>query len=254
MPPVPVDDPIAALRETPDRTGVLADFDGTLSAIVDDPASAVPVDGVVDTLRALARRYRRVAVISGRPVSFLTPLLPASLTISGLYGLEGIRRGRRHDHPLAGSWREVIDDVAAVSAAQGPPGMLVESKGLSITLHYRSHPELEDDVRRWAERQAARSGLVVRPARMSVELHPPIDVDKGTAVRQLAAGLEAVCYLGDDVGDLDAFAALDELAGRGVRTVRVAVHSGEAPGALVDRADVVVDGPKGAVEFLRRLL
>ena len=200
------------------------------------------------------KRYRRVAVVSGRPVSFLAPLLPRSLTISGLYGLEEVRRGRRRDHPLSGSWREVIDDVASVSRAHGPPGMLVESKGLSLTLHYREHPEIEADVLRWAERQAARSGLVNRPARMSVELHPPIDIDKGTAIRDLTSDLDAACYLGDDVGDLQAFVALDELAGRGATTVRVAVNSGEAPGALVERADVVVDGPAGALTFLRRLL
>jgi trehalose 6-phosphate phosphatase len=248
------DDAIDALRAAPDRTGVLSDFDGTLSPIVDDPATAVPVDGVVDTLSELARLYRRVAVVSGRPVAFLTKLLPRSITISGLYGLEGVSRGRRRDHPQAGTWREVIDDVAAVSMDQGPPDMLVEPKGLSITLHYRQHPEIEDDVRLWAERQAARSGLISRPARMSVELHPPIDVNKGTAIRELSAGLAAMCYLGDDVGDLDAFGALDEQAAQGATTVRIAVHSGEAPSALVDRADVVVDGPTGALEFLRRLL
>jgi trehalose 6-phosphate phosphatase len=248
------DDAIAALRAEPDRTGVLSDFDGTLSPIVDDPATAAPVDGVVDTLGELAKHYRRVAVVSGRPVSFLTRLLPRSITISGLYGLEGVIRGRRRDHPQAGSWREVIDDVASVSKAQGPRDMLVEPKGLSITLHYRMHPEIEDDVRLWAERQAARSGLISRPAKMSVELHPPIDVNKGTAIRELAVGLAAMCYLGDDVGDLDAFAALDEQAARGATSVRVAVRSGEAPSILVDRADVVVDGPPGALDFLRRLL
>jgi trehalose 6-phosphate phosphatase len=248
------DEAIAALRADPDRTGVLSDFDGTLSPIVDDPASAVPVDGAVEALDELSRVYRRVAVVSGRPVSFLTKLLPRSITISGLYGLEGVIRGRRRDHPQAGSWREVIDDVVSVSKAQGPRDMLVEPKGLSITLHYRMHPEIEDDVRLWAERQAARSGLVCRPAKMSVELHPPIDVNKGTAIRELAVGLAAMCYLGDDVGDLDAFAALDEQAALGATTVRVAVHSGEAPSVLVDRADVVVQGPAGALDFLRRLL
>jgi trehalose 6-phosphate phosphatase len=248
------DEAIDALRADPERTGVLSDFDGTLSPIVDDPASAVPVDGAVEALDALSHIYRRVAVVSGRPVSFLTRLLPRSITISGLYGLEGVVRGRRRDHPQAGSWREVIDDVVSVSMAQGPRDMLVEPKGLSITLHYRMHPEIEDDVRLWAERQAARSGLVCRAAKMSVELHPPIDVNKGTAIRELAVGLAAMCYLGDDVGDLDAFAALDEQAALGATTVRVAVHSGEAPSILVDRADVVVQGPTGALDFLRRLL
>jgi trehalose 6-phosphate phosphatase len=89
---------------------------------------------------------------------------------------------------------------------------------------------------------------------MSVELHPPIDADKGTALEQLVEGLGAVLFAGDDHGDLPAFDALDRLAGRGVDTVRVAVASAEVPRELVDRADVVVDGPAALVALLRTLV
>lgn len=233
---------------------MLVDFDGTLSPIVVDPADAKPLSGASEALLALARRYRVVAVLSGRPVSFLEPMIPASVVISGLYGLEVVRDGERADHPFAGAWREVIDDVVAQSRARGPVGMRVESKGLSITLHYRGHPEIRDDVQAWAAHQSARSGLRVGVARMSYELHPPIDSDKGTAVEDLVGTLTAVSYMGDDVGDLPAFAALDRLASRGLHTVKVAVGSSEAPAALIDAADLVVDGPGGAVDLLQRLL
>lgn len=248
-----VDGRLDRFRASPDRAGILADFDGTLSLIVADPALAELYEGVFDALAGLGRRYRRVAVISGRPAAFLEPKLPRSVVISGLYGLEVVKRGRRRDHPLAGSWREVIDDVASISRAHGPEGMLVETKGLSLTLHYRQRPEIGPDVRRWAERQAARSGLQCRPARMSYELHPPIKANKGTAVHELADDLDAVLYVGDDVGDVQAFAALDELAEKGVVTVRAAVASDEAPATLVDRADVIVEGPSGVLELLRQL-
>jgi trehalose 6-phosphate phosphatase len=241
-------------RTLPRRSGVLMDFDGTLSPIVDDPSAARPLAGAADVLRDLARRYRVVAVLSGRPVSFLEPLLPASVVLSGLYGLEVYRNGERLDHPFAGAWREVIDDVAAQSRARGPVGMRVESKGQSLTLHYREVPELADEVTAWAAQQSARSGLRVRPARMSVELHPPIDSDKGTAVEELAAKLTNLCYVGDDIGDLPAFAALGRLAERGVHTVSVAVRSNEAPHELLDAADVVVNGPRGTLDLLRQLL
>ena len=236
---------IAAVRADPRHSGILVDFDGTLSPIVDDPATAQPLDGIPDVLDRLAQRYERVAVVSGRPVAFLVRLLPPSLFLSGLYGLEVIDRGRRRDHPSGGAWREVVDDVASYSAARGPAGMRVESKGLSLTLHYRTRPEIADDVRDWAERQAARSGLRVRPARMSVELHPPIEADKGTAVDEVASGLAAVCFIGDDVGDLPAFDALDRLEAGGTVVLRVAVRSDEAPAELLARADHVVDGPEG---------
>lgn len=242
------------IHAEPATSGILTDFDGTLSPIVDEPDEAAPLDGVPALLDQLAARYAVVGVLSGRPVSFLERHLSGALVLSGLYGLEVVRDGERHDHPSGGMWREVIDDVATVARASGPGEMRVESKGLSLTLHYRGHPELQAQVQELAARQAARSGLTVRPARMSFELHPPIEADKGTALRDLAAGLGAVCFLGDDLGDLPAFAELDRLAEGGVATVRVAVRSDEAPTDLLDAADIVVDGPEGARDLLQTLL
>jgi trehalose 6-phosphate phosphatase len=62
-----------------------------------------------------------------------------------------------------------------------------------------------------------------------------------------------VCFLGDDVGDLPAYDGLDRLRDAGVHTVRVGVSTEEAPPELLARADVVVDGPAGALEVLQRL-
>lgn len=235
------------------HTGVFTDFDGTLSAIVDDPAAAVAEPGAVAALEALVGRVGRVGVLSGRPVEFLRARLPSTLVLAGLYGLELLVDGLRHDHPSGGVWRGVVDDVASQAAARGPDGMRVEVKGLSLTLHYRGRPDIEPAVRAWAEQQAARSGLELRPARMSYELHPPIQVDKGTTLVELADGLSSVCFLGDDVGDLPAFDGLDRLAAAGVATLRVAVRSNEGSPDLLDRADVVVDGPAGAVALLEAL-
>jgi trehalose 6-phosphate phosphatase len=250
----PSPEQLDVIRAVPLRSGILVDFDGTLAHIVDDPAAARPVAGAAELLGELAARYRLVAVLSGRPVSFLQSVLPASILLSGLYGLEVARGGERVDHPLAGSWREVIEDVTMLAEARGPEGMRVEPKGLSLTLHYRTRPDLEDAVHEWARRQASRSGLVARPAKMSVELHPPIEADKGTAVEQLAEGLAAVCFVGDDVGDLPAFAALGRLAERGVSVLRVAVDGPECPAELIAEADATVDGPDGALALLRSLL
>lgn len=235
---------------------MLCDFDGTLSAIVDHPDDAQPVDGAVDALARAGEAYGLVGVISGRPVSFLERWLPPRLVLCGLYGLECLRDGRRQDHPSAGTWREVIDDVAAICEAKGPRGMWVERKGLSLTLHYRQAPEVAADVLRVAEQQALRSGLLLRPAKMSYELHPPIEANKGTTLYELVsgAGLRAAIFLGDDVGDLTAFDALDRLAADGVATVRVGVESPEAPDLLLERADLVVDGPEGALAVLLALL
>lgn len=235
----------------PATAGIFCDFDGTLSDIVMDPARARPVAEAVELLDRLSGTYGRVGVLSGRPLSFLQQFFPPSLFLAGLYGLEVVDGGQRLDHPQAGTWREVVDDVAACSKARGPAGMRVEHKGLSITLHYRGDEDLAPAVRDWAAGQAARSGLVPRPARKSVELHPPIRADKGTAIRDAAEGLSAVCFVGDDVGDLPAFASLDELADQGVATIRAAVRSDEVEPELVERADVVINNPAGVVGLLR---
>lgn len=248
------DDPLAAFRDDPPAAGIFTDFDGTLSPIVDDPATAEPLPGVPELLGRLAGQYGMVAVVSGRPVAFLADRVPPSVLLAGLYGLEVQVDGELVLSPDAERWREVVDAARAQSEAAAPPGVLVESKGLSLTLHYRSDPGLESTVVALAEDVAADTGLVVHAARRSVELRAAVDVDKGTVVREHAAGLRAACYLGDDIGDLAAFAALDDLAGQGIRTVRVAVRSDESPAELLRAADVTVDGPDGAAALLRTLL
>jgi len=248
-----VPDPFARLTADPPTTAIFCDFDGTLAAVVDDPASSRPVPGAVDALQRLAGRYGRVGVLSGRPLGFLAPLFGDDVFLAGLYGLEIRDAGVRRDHPGAGRWRSVVDDAASSCGRSGPAGMRVEHKGLSITLHYRGTPGIADAVVAVADAEAARTGLVARRARMSVELHPPIDADKGTALREAAAGRSAVAFFGDDVGDLPAFDALDALAAEGVATVRGVVRSDEVDPGMLARADVVLDGPDEVVGLLNGL-
>ena len=81
---------------------------------------------------------------------------------------------------------------------------------------------------------------------MSWELRPPVPTDKGTVVAGLAAGLRAVCFVGDDTGDLPAFGVLGQLRAGGVDTLAVAVGGPETPPEVLAAADLVVDGPAGA--------
>jgi trehalose 6-phosphate phosphatase len=247
------DDALAPFLADPARAALVVDYDGTLSPIVADAATARPHPDAHALLARLRDRLGLVAVVSGRPVDFLAPLVPPGLVLAGLYGLEVATEVGRRDHPQSGNWREVIDDVAGRAETRGPKGIVVERKGLSLTLHYRTVPELEGATAAFAAEQALHSGLVARPARMSWELHPPIEVDKGTAVLALAGDFGAVAFAGDDFGDLPGFDALDELDLRGVTTLRIAVDSAEAPLELLERADVVVDGPDGLVALLERL-
>ena len=262
-----LDDLLKPFLASPLTAGVLTDFDGTLAPIVEDPTAAKALPGAVLTLHRLARHYRRVAVISGRPAEFLVRQLRLDhdellagetagegLIVSGLYGLQAASAGVVTAHPDCETWKPVIDTVADEADEQMPEGVIVERKILTVTLHYRTHPEAADWVKAWAEETAARTGLHLHPARMSEELIPPIPINKGKVVGDLSQGLEAVCFFGDDVGDLPAFDALDILRTQGVHTLKVVARSAEASSTLLDAGDVVVDGPEGALAVLNRLV
>jgi trehalose 6-phosphate phosphatase len=251
------DDALAAalhtLRADPARTALLVDFDGTLAPIVEDPDAAVPLPGIVDALDALRPRFGVVAVISGRPVSYLERHVPGDLVMVGLYGLERVQDGHLERHPDVAGWRPIVEGVIEAARRELPDGVGVEDKGLSLTLHLRPRPDLASVAFDWASAAAARTGLHMRRARMSAELHPPVTADKGTVTADLIAGLAAACFIGDDVGDLPAFTALDTFAAGGGAAVRAVVMSNEAAPELLAVADVLLDGPPGVLDFLTAL-
>ena len=151
----------------------------------------------------------------------------------------------------------VRDELPAlVDSVGAPEGTWIEDKGRSLAVHTRRAAEPDaalDLLRPRLERLAERAGLVTEPGRMVVELRPQ-GVDKGAALRglvhEVAAG--SVLYAGDDLGDLPAFDAVDDLREEGVPGVTVCSASDEVT-EVADRADLVVPGPGGLAEFLRGL-
>ena len=255
------DDPLGRLRRDPSTTAIVTDFDGTLSPIVEDPEAARPLPGVIDALHDLAARFGRVAVVSGRPVAFLRDRLeladrpPSRLFVSGLYGIEWLEDGEARVHETAQAFAAAVAEAADRAEAAAPAGVYVERKGYSVTVHVRNAPDQLDWARSWSEATSHTTGLALHGGRMSFELRPPIEVDKGTVVDAVIQGSSAACFLGDDLGDLPAFDALDRLrAAAGAATVRVGVRSAEAPAELLERADVVVDGPEGSLALFRTVL
>lgn len=242
----------------PGATALITDFDGTLSSIVEDPTAARPLNGVPDLLDRLSRCFGVVAVVSGRPVSFLVEhLLPrgagaSQVRLVGLYGMEEVGPdGSPRLNAAAEPWLPVVVDVAVRLQADAPLGVQIERKGAAVTVHWRRVPRAENwAIGRVAE-EALRSGLVPHPGRASVELRPPLNIDKGTIVHQITAGCGAACFLGDDVGDLPAFAALARRAHEdGTNVVGVAVRDAETAPEVLAAADLVVDGPEEAGAIL----
>jgi len=249
-------DLLASLRADPLGACLLCDCDGTLAPIVDDPGAAAPLPGAVAALHHLAGRLGRVGVVSGRPASWLHDRFGNGLMLSGLYGLERVTDdgdGSVVELEEAGPWRRVVAEVATRAEAGAPAGLVIERKGLSVTLHFRTAPERRSWAESFAADEASATGLEASGAKASIELRPPIPVDKGTAVRQLVDGFTAVAYLGDDAGDLPAFKVLDELAATGIATVKLVVASTELAEAVRAAADFLVDGPEEVAELLSGL-
>ncbi len=244
----------SAWLSNPSSAGVVADYDGTLANITDRRLT-VPLPGVREVVASLARFLGVVAIVSGRPVEFLRRSLGDidGLTLVGLYGLERSQGAVLAVSESAQGWCEVIARVAEAADREAPRGVDVEHKGLALALHTRQHPEHFEWSKQWASERAAGTGLVAQPGRLSVELLPPVVADKGTVVRDLAVGLDAIAFFGDDTGDLPAFGALGELRASGKATLAVGVRSAEQPEALASAVDLLVDNPVAAVELLRTL-
>ncbi len=131
----------------------------------------------------------------------------------------------------------------------------VEEKGLAIAIHTRRLPQSRQVFDRLLPELsdlARRHELVVEPGKEVVEIRGA-GMDKGQPVRRLAEGLHArgFLYAGDDLGDVEAFEALDALEAEGLATLRVAVDPAE-DSALGASADLVAGGPEGVLELLER--
>ncbi|MDQ4142383.1 MAG: trehalose-phosphatase [Actinomycetota bacterium] len=250
---------VSSLLESPEQTGVFLDFDGTLSEIVDDPAAARPVEGADEVLSDLGSRLKLVAVVSGRSAHQLVDWLGPDAEIWGLHGAERSIDGRVEVAEQAQPFVARMAVVAEQARAQlAHLGVEVENKGAMLGLHYRRASDPGTAGSRVSEAATALArdhDLAVGHGRMVVELRPPIAFSKADVVlrRSRESDLKAAAFVGDDVVDLPAFDALEELAREGVAIARVAVDSPEAPPELLERADVVVTGPRGVVEWLSLL-
>ncbi len=233
-------DLLARLTAEPRLAAILLDVDGTLAPIVDRPEDARVPEETRRELARLASRYALVACVSGRPGDEVTRLV----------GVPGVAAVGEHGLELAAEAKEWADRVAVFASGVDWPA---ERKPLSVSFHFRRADD-EAAARAYLTRveAAARAeGLVPRWGRMVLEVRPPVEANKGTAVEALVrrANVGRALYAGDDTTDVDAFAALDGLE----LGVKVAVGSTAAPTALLEAADLVVEGTEGVLSMLRDL-
>ncbi len=254
---------IEAVLADPARALVALDYDGTLAPIVDQPSEAVPASGALHALGRLAPRVRLVVVITGRPAPVVVQLAGFQgaeglehLLVLGQYGLQrwDAAGGLTQPEPLPGV-TGARRDVSRLLAKDGS-GLWLEDKEHSLVVHARATSGGDAALERLAPAirgTAEQAGLEVHPGRSVLELRPP-GHDKGGALLAVIDEYQAdaVLVAGDDLGDLPAFAAVEQRRAAGHPGCTVASDSAELD-AVRERADLVVDGPAGVVALLEAL-
>jgi trehalose 6-phosphate phosphatase len=246
------------VTDAPDRAGIFLDVDGTLAPIVGRAEDAHVPEKTSLMLGTLARRYGCVACISGRAATEARRLVGVGgITYAGSHGAELLEPGSNKPSvlPAFADWAPRVREFAAARDT-GDLRLLrvrMEDKGPIVALHWRGVPD-EDAARTRLEgvaQEAEDEGLWIHWGRKVLEIRPPVEVNKGQAVTELVRrhDLRSALFAGDDATDLDAFDALDALPA----AVRVGVRSDEGPAAIVERADLAVDGTEGFAAVLAAL-
>jgi trehalose 6-phosphate phosphatase len=256
---------LAALLGDPRDALLGFDFDGTLAPIVDDPAAAHAHPDAPAALAVLADRVALIAIVTGRPASQAVALggfadVPGleRLVVLGQYGVERWDLNSKVavvPEPPAGL-DAVRSQLPRLLDVMGLPDAHIEDKGIAVAVHVR---RMDDPAAAFRELHAPlaalamRNGLSLEPGRLVLELRAE-GMDKGQALRGLLreSGARTVMFVGDDLGDEAAFDAVDEFRAEGGFGLLVCAGSIEQ-NALVERSDLVVDGPTGVVALLRTL-
>ena len=210
---------VAALRD--DSVALFLDVDGTLLDLAARPDEVVTPAGLVTTLAGAERKLAgALALISGRSIDDIDHLFsPLRLRVSGVHGAE-----IRFD-PDGSTAPTVAADLpqsllAALRRAVEPfPGVLVEDKRFSFTVHYRLAPSAERSAAQY--RQTARGfdsdrASDIMDAHYAIEIKSPC-FDKGGAIATFLStstfrGRKPI-FVGDDTTDESGFALVSARGG-----------------------------------------
>jgi trehalose 6-phosphate phosphatase len=250
-------DLIAELRPHVAGALIATDFDGTLAPLVPNPDDSRPAAGAIDALTALTGAGAQVAVITGRDARTVVRLggfdAVPGIVVAGLYGMETWTDGELSSPPTPPAIERLRAQLPSVVAA-GDPALWVEDKRLSLVVHARRAADPDAAL---AERAHAVSvlaeelGFETHPGSGVLELRLP-GFDKAGALARLAEGHDTVLYLGDDLGDLPAFAEVRRLRSAGRVAYGVGVLSSAAEG-IADVCDLALRDPAAVVVLLAEL-
>ena len=237
--------------------GLLTDMDGTISEIVPQPDGATVSPRVRSALGLLRSRLPLVAIITGRSSRQAREIAGIQdLLYIGNHGLERLEGGSlsileeaRPFAPFLEQLRESLRSRLTLS------GLLFEDKGGSFAIHYRmaEDPDIGREKVLSAIRELAEGRVRIILGKTVINVLPPVDLNKGTAVISLVReyGLSGAILLGDDVTDIDSFQAASRLAdGASFASISAAVVGSDCPEELVREADYTLPTVSAVEDFL----
>jgi trehalose 6-phosphate phosphatase len=198
------------------------DIDGTLLDIAQKPGAVTVPPALVPTLEAVSARLGgALGIVSGRQLSdidrFFSPLmLPCAAEHGAIVRTSDGTLSLPETHcSVPADWRKRI-----LEAARKWPGVLIQEKSFSLSVHYRLAPEYEEDIRRLVDAVVAQDPqFEALPARMAFEIRHR-SLHKGRAVRELMRSApfkgRVPVFVGDDVTDQDGFHAARNMGGIGL--------------------------------------
>jgi len=256
---------VELLRHGP--SGLVTDIDGTISPIVARPEEAMVLPEARNTLEGLRDKLDVVAIVTGRSVADARRMVGVDgLTYIGNHGLEAFSNSDGHAEVVAEAqpWvarlARLLQQVNLNLDPALRSGVIVEDKGVSASIHYRLTPDPDQarihllDLLSKAEQA---TGIRVEEGRRVVNLLPPLNINKGTAVTRLVTEhkLEGVVYLGDDITDTHAFRALEVLRqANHLRTLSIGVVGPETPQTVRQHANAAVPSVTAVAELLSGVL
>ena len=248
-----------ALRRSP--FGLMTDVDGTISKTAPTPEEAEVSPLCRQYLSILSKHLVLVAAISGRRATEVKNMVRIDgLVYIGNHGLERWTHGNLELTKDVKGYSKVIKAVInELTPLLTLPGIRFENKGITATIHYRlcsNHELARRDILVALEKSTQAKSLQIMHGKMSINLLPPVGVNKGTVVLQLIQeyNLQGGIYLGDDLTDIDAFRAI-RAASRdsNFQGFAIGITSREMPARLLSEVDFTLNGITDVERFLEWL-
>lgn len=239
--------------------GLITDIDGTISKTAPTPQEARISPLCHHYLSILCHHLALVAAVSGRPVVEVKDMVNIDgMVYIGNHGMERWIKGHYQIPKDVQNYAKVIKAVIKeLEPILAIAGVWIEDKGVTATIHYRLSPKPESAKRQilaTLENSVQAKGLRMMPGKMAIDLLPPVDFDKGTAVSVLIQeyNLQGGIYLGDDVTDITAFQAIHTAhRSSNFEGFALGVTSPEMPEKLIAEADFSLNGVTEVEHFLK---